>query len=380
MRPARNALIRIEPVVDRSRLDTFIDLPWRLYADDPDWVPPLKSDMRQAFDPARHPFHRHSEAQAYLAWRGEEPVGRICAIRNRNHEAFHEEPVGFFGFFECVDDQAVADALLDRVAEWLRERALETMRGPTSFSTNEVAGLFVEGDDGPPTVMMPYNPPYYPHLLETWGLRRARDLFAWLVRGTEPDYLARAESLVRRRTGARVRPLDMSRFEAELESIRELYNAAWEKNWGFVPMTDAEFEFMAAELKPLIDPKLALFVEGEGGQILAFALALPDFNEVLKRLDGKLTPLGMIKALWYRRRIRKMRVLILGVREEYRGKGLDALLYLELFRNGTARGIREAEMSWILEDNEKMNAALERMGARMYRRYRLYDADLTTDR
>lgn len=372
--------IRIEPVIDHNGLDAFIDLAWDIYRDDPDWVPPLKRDMRAAFDPSRHPFHRHSEAQPFLARRGDDVVGRICAIRNHNHEAFHEEAVGFFGFFECVDDPRVAAALLDTVAEWLGERGLDAIRGPTSFSTNEVTGLFVEGDGGPPVLMMPYNPPYYPRLLEGWGLVKARDMFAWLVDshdpdypGAEPEYLLRAERIVRRRLDVRLRPIDMSRFAEELGSVRELYNAAWERNWGFVPMTDAEFDFMAAELEPIVEPSLALFVENEAGDPIAFALAVPDFNYVLRRLDGKLFPFGILKALWHRRNIETMRVIILGVLEEYRGKGIDALLYLALFRNGTERGITRAELSWILEDNRKMNQAIERLGGRMYRRYRVYE-------
>jgi len=383
MSPAPDPPIRIEPVVDHNGLESFIDLPWAIYRDDPDWVPPLKRDVRTAFDPSKHPFHRHSEAQPFLALRGNEAVGRICAIRNRNHEAFHDEPVGFFGFFECVDDDRVAAALFDTAREWLRERGLAVMRGPTSFSTNEVTGLFVEGADGPPVLMMAYNPTYYPRLLEGYGFAKARDLFAWLVDssdpdypGAEPEYLVRAEKIVRRRLEVRLRPIDRSRFAEELESVRRLYNAAWERNWGFVPMTDDEFDFMAAELKPIVEPSLALFVENPDGEPIAFALAVPDFNYVLARLDGKLFPFGILKALWHRRKIETMRVLILGVLDEYRGKGIDALLYLALFRNGTELGITRAELSWILEDNQKMNQAIERMGGRMYRRYRLYDVEI----
>jgi len=383
MSPVPDPPIRVEPVVDRAGLDAFIDLPWGLYRDDPDWVPPLKRDMRTAFDPSKHPFHRHSEAQPFLALRGGEPVGRICAIRNRNHEAFHREAVGFFGFFESVDDAGVAAALLDTAREWLRERGLAVMRGPTSFSTNEVTGLFVEGADGPPVVMMAYNPPYYPRLLEGYGFGKARDLYAWMVAssdpdypGAEPEYLVRAEKIVRRRLDVRVRPIEMARFGEELESVRALYNAAWEDNWSFVPMTDDEFDFMAAELKPIVEPSLALFVDNAAGDPIAFALAVPDFNYVLKRLDGKLFPFGIVKALYHRRKIETMRVLILGVLEEHRGKGIDALLYLALFRNGTELGITRAELSWILEDNQKMNQAIERMGGRVYRTYRLYDVEI----
>ena len=367
----------VAPVETRADLRCFVDLPWAIYRDDPHWVPPLKRDVRAAFDPEKHPFHRHSEAQPFLARRGTEVVGRICAIRNRNHERLHEEAVGFFGWFECVDDQDVAAALFDAAAGWLRERGLTAMRGPTSFSTNETTGLLVDGDEGPPALLLAHNPPWYPALVEGCGLRKAKDLYAWhIVEGNWPEHMFRAEKIVARRYGTRVRTMDMSKFDEELLLIRRLYNAAWEKNWGFVPMTDAEMDHMAAELKPIIDPSLALFAETPEGEVIGFALALPDFNQVLHKLNGRLTPLGIVKALVYKRRINSLRVLILGLLEEWRGKGIDAVLYLAIFRNGTAAGMHEADMSWILEDNHKMNAALERLGGRIYRTYRLYEAPL----
>lgn len=369
--------IRVLPVDSPALMRRFIDLPWSIYRDDPHWVPPLKSDVRKAFDPAHHPFHQHSEAQPFLALRGERPVGRIAAIRNRNHEAFHGESVGFFGWFECVEDPAVSAALFDRAAEWVRQRGLSALRGPTSFSTNEVTGFLLGGEPGPPVLMMPHNPPYYLTLAERYGFGKAKDLNAFMIDDqTPPEHLLRAERIVTRRSGVRLRTLEMARFEEELATVRRLYNAAWEKNWGFVPMTDAEFDYLAAELKPILDPRLALFVETPDGETVGFALALPDYNQVLRHLNGRLLPFGILKALWYRRRIHRMRVLTLGLLEEYRGKGIDALLYLGLIRNGAARGITECEQSWILEDNEKMNAAIERLGGRLYRRYRLYERPL----
>ncbi|WP_420449466.1 N-acetyltransferase [Candidatus Palauibacter sp.] len=369
--------VRVAPVESRADLKRFIDLPWSIYRGDPDWVPPLKRDVRAAFDPAKHPFHQHSEAQPYLALRDGRPVGRICAIRNRNHEEIHEEPVGFFGWFECVDDPEVSGALFEAVRVWLRERGLTAMRGPASFSLNDTCGLLVDGDPGPPVVLMAYNPPYYPGLLEAAGLRKVKDLYAWLMKkGDWPPHLFRAEKLVTRRYGVRIKTLDMSRFEEELGRVQRLYNAAWEKNWGFVPMTEAEMEHMAAELKPILDPELALFAETPEGETAGFALALPDFNQVLRRMNGKLFPFGILKALIHKRKIKRMRVIVLGLTEEWRGKAVDVLLYLALFRNGIAAGMTSAEQSWILEDNQKMNQAIERLGGRVYRTYRLYEAPL----
>jgi GNAT superfamily N-acetyltransferase len=371
--PVRVTPVRVVSVDTRRDLKKFIDFPWSVYRDDPDWVPPLKLDMRNAFDPSKHPFHLHSEAQPFLALRGSEPVGRICAIRNRRHEEFHEEPVGFFGFFECIDDPAVATALFDTVRDWLRERGLEVMRGPTSFSTNEVSGLLIGGEPGPPFVMMPYNPTYYPSLLEGYGFEKAKDLLAWRKENVEPPHLTRAESIVKRRNKVTVRTLDKSRYAEELENVRRIYNAAWEKNWGFIPMTDAEIDFMAEELRLVIEPKLAVFMENEAGETIGFALSLPDFNQVLIKMNGRLFPFGLIKALWNKRKIDRMRVIILGLLPEYRGKALDVLLYLAIFRNGLDIGLTWGEMSWILEDNGPMNSAIEKFGSTLFRTYRLYD-------
>ncbi len=377
MSPASGGALEVLEVRSRDDREAFIRLPWALYRGDPRWVPPLLRDMRTLLDPRKHPFHRHSEAALFLALRDGVPVGRIAAIDNRRHREFHHEPVGFFGFFEAERDPGLAGALLERAAAWLRERGLQAVRGPTSFSTNETAGLLVEGFDGPPALMMPYNPPWYEPLLEGAGFRPVKDLLAYLLTDDRPpDYLVRGAEIVRKRTGARVRPLRMERFHEELETVRRIYNAAWERNWGFVPMTDEELAHMAAELKPIVDPNLCLFAELPSGETIGFALALPDFNRVLRRLNGRLFPLGWLKALWLSRRLDSMRVLTLGVTPEHRRRGLDALLIRELIRHGSARGIGRAELSWVLEDNQAMRGALERLGGRVYRRYRLYEAPL----
>lgn len=369
--------MRVIPVEGPEALKAFIRLPWSIYRGDPYWVPPLIRDVKRAFNPDVHPFHEHSEVQPFLALRNGRPVGRITAVRNRNHERFHEEPVGFFGYFECVPDETVSAALFEEAAAWLRARHLEVMRGPTSFSTNETTGFLVEGDPGPPMLLMPYNPTYYLDLAADYGFEPAKDLVAyWIDNQTPPEFLLRAERIVRRRTGVTIRSMRMDRFEEELGIVRRIYNAAWEKNWGFVPMTDAEFDFMAAELKPIVDPDLALFVDDPDGRPVGFALGLPNFNQVLRHLNGRLFPLGILKALWYRRKIHQMRVIALGLVEKYRGKGVDGLLYLGLIRNGAARGITECEQSWVLDDNQKMRAAIGKLGGRVYRRYRLYDYTL----
>ncbi|MEJ2312194.1 MAG: hypothetical protein P8Y10_00585 [Gemmatimonadales bacterium] len=373
-----SGVLSVLPVSPRSDgMEAFIRLPWSIYEGDDVWVPPLLRDMRTMMDPQRHPFYEHSEVQAFLALRDGRPIGRVAAIHNRRHVEFQGESTGFFGFYECARDEEASSALLDAAAGWLRERGLKAMRGPASFSTNEQAGLLVEGFEDPPAVMMPYNPPYYAEQLETYGLEPAKTLVAYFLHGeAAPEYLVRAAGLVERRTGVRVRSLSMREFSRDLEIIRDLYNSAWERNWGFVPMTDAEIDHMAKELKPVVDPRLTLIAEDAENRPVGFALALPDFNQVLKHLNGRLFPFGVLKALWLRRKIDRLRVLTLGVGPDYRGKGLDALFYLGIFRGGNSQGILQGEFSWVLEDNVLMRRALERMGAHVYKRYRLYETPL----
>ena len=360
-----------------DEMEAFIRLPWSIYEGYPLWVPPLLRDMRLMMDPERHPFYRHSDVQAFLALRGGRPVGRIAAIHNRRHIEFQEENTGFFGFYECEPDDTASNALLEAAADWLRERGIGTMRGPTSFSTNEQVGLLVEGFDDPPSVMMNYNPPYYEGQFQGYGLKVSQRLVAYFLHApAPPEYLVRAARVVERRTGVRLRSLSKRHFGRDLEIIRDLYNSAWERNWGFVPMTDDEIDHMAQELKPVVDPRLALIGEDENGRPVGFALALPDFNQVLRHLNGRLLPFGLLKALWLRRKIDRLRVLTLGVHDDYRGKGLDALFYLAIFRGGNSQGIDRGEFSWVLAENARMRKPLERMGARVYKRYNLYDVSL----
>jgi len=357
----------------------FLKLPHRVHAGDPNWVAPLTRDVKTMFDREKHPFHRHSEVEPFVAYRAGAPVGRIVAIHNRNHVAFHDEPVGFFGFFECEDRQETADRLFERAATWLRERGLETMRGPTSFSTNEECGLLIEGFDRPPVVMMPYNPPYYERLIDGAGFTKAKDLVALHLKLPEiPDYLLKREQRLADRLDVRLRYIDMDDFEVELDRVRRIYNAAWEKNWGFVPMTEAEIAFMAEELKPLLksDPEQVVIAEDAGGEPIGFALWLKDFNQALKHADGRLLPFGLIKILWHARKIDMARVLTLGLVPEYRQTGTDNLLYLRIIRAAHAMGIDEGEFGWVLEDNLPMLKPLEKMGSEIYKRYRIYDRPL----
>ncbi|GJG86194.1 hypothetical protein tb265_13750 [Gemmatimonadetes bacterium T265] len=370
----------------------FISLPFRLHRGHLHWVPPLRSEVAALINPKKHPFHAHAEVELFLARnRSGAVVGRVAAIRNRLHEDTHGESVGFFGLFECERDHDTARALLDAAADWLRERGLTTMRGPANFSSNEDWGLLVDGFDRDPSIMMPYNPPYYAELIEDAGFHKAKDVLAYELSADTlgvppnivptdsdpyiPERLRNFERLARERFGVVVRPFDKANFDAEVKRIRDLYNGAWEANWGFVPFTEDEFDHLAKQLKPVADFDLIAFVEVKG-ETAGFAIALPDLNQALKPMNGRLFPIGWAKGLWYGRKINALRVLTLGVLPQYRRTGAAELLYLYLFRTGLRKKMRTGEFSWILEDNLAMRTPMEKLGAVVTKRYRLYDREL----
>ncbi len=362
------------PVRSSQELKQFIRCPWRVYHDDPYWVPPLLSEIKKTLDRQQNPFFEHAEAEYFVAVRDGQAVGRVAAIINYSHIEFHQEPVGFFGFFETIPEYEIATALLDESANWLRDRGLQVMRGPMSFSTNDECAMLVEGFDAPPALMMPYNPRYYPEYMERFGFQKAKDLLAYLFTSDQetPPKLVRVAETVRRRKHITVRPLNLKQLDKEIPLLEQIYNNAWEKNWGFVPVTSKEFQHLAHQLKQIADKDLALFAE-IAGQPVGFVLALPDFNQALKRANGRLFPLGLLKLLLASRRIDGIRVLLLGVVDMYRQHGVEALLLMEIFRAGRKKGYQWAELSWILEDNVMMNRMSRNFGASAYKRYRIYD-------
>ena len=336
-------------------------------------MPPLRRDIHELIDPERHPFHQHATVELFVARKGDEVVGRIAAIENDLHIERFGERVGFFGLFETERDHAIANALFEAAREWLFARGLETMRGPASFSLNEEAGLLVDGFDGPPVVMMTYNPAWYAEVMESYGFTKAKDLLAYLFTDVkQPERMVRMAAALRERYRVKVRSLDKKRFWDEVGLVRRVYNEAWQDNWGHLPMTEAELTYMAKQLRPVVDPGLVVFAEIDG-EIAGFGLALPDLNVALKQMNGNLFPFGWVKALWYSRKIKTARVLILGVLEKHRRSGVAELMELELIRYALSRGIDRAEFSWILEDNFMMRVPLEKMGAKVYRTYRMYD-------
>lgn len=371
------AAVRVVPVRDRRDLKRFLKLPWRIYQNDPCWVPPLLFDQKQLLNRRKHPFHQHAEVEYFLAWRGDGAVGRIAAIVNRQYVQFHEEAIGFFGFFESINDTEVATALLRTAEQWVADRGMQQMRGPMNFSTNEECALLIDGFDSAPTVMMSYNPTYYPQLLEGSGYVKAKDLLAYLVDGTvpPPPRLVNGVERLLQRQHIVIRPFNRKRFQQEVESLTTIYQSAWERNWGFVPMTKAEVDNFAEQMWWVANPNLCLLAELDG-EAIGFALALPDYNQALRYMNGRLFPFGLLKFLWYRRKISTARTLILGLKPGFRRRGIDAMLYLRLWQEAPQNGYPLVECSWILEDNWDMRRALERMGGRLYKTYRVYEKKL----
>jgi len=367
--------MQIDQVLNKKDMNQFIRFPWKVYQGNPNWVPPLISEIKFILS-NKNPFFRHAEAACLLARKNGEVIGRIAAIVDRNHINIHHEQAGFFGFFECRPEPDIAQKLLDAAAAWLRARDIVTMRGPMNPSTNDECGFLLEGFDSPPMIMMTYTPAYYLNYMEQCGLVKAKDLYAYISVIRDVSAGRRLEKLASaiktRIPGLVVRPANMKNFQKELEAVKEIYNSAWSRNWGFVPMSDEEIESMAKRLKPLIVPELLIMAEINDSPA-GFFMAVPDYNQVLARLNGKLGPVEIVKFLLYRRKISDIRVLTMGVKEEYRKKGIEGLLYLESFKAAMKKGYERAEMSWVLEDNELMKKGCEVMGGKLYKKYRIYE-------
>lgn len=367
-------LLQVEEVKSSEDLMNFVRLPWEIYRGDRYWVPPLIKDQLHKFSP-EHPFRSHSEMIFLLAHQSGKLAGRIAGIIDYNYIKFHNEKVGFFGFFESTSDPMVAETLLSKVADWLKEHGMEKMAGPMNPSINDELGLLVEGFDSSPCLMMTYNPSYYPSLLENFGLKKKMDLYAYLLEDTSflLDRLERfTERLKKKEPQLRVRTIDLRHFEEELKIVKDIYNQAWSKNWGFVPMTDEEINLTAKELKPLVIPELVLFAY-LGGEPVGFSVTIPDYYVVLKHLNGRMGPLGALKFLYYSRKIKKVRVMLLGVKHAFQKRGVEGLLYVETFRNGIKKRYKQAECSWILENNVLMQHGIEAMGGKRYKTYRIYE-------
>jgi len=365
--------IEVTPVLNKKELMQFIKFPWKIFKNNKVWVPPLIGEMKKFLSPGHNPFFNHSEVELFCARKNGEVVGRIAAILNTRHIKVHKEKLGFFGFYDTIPEYAVSQALFDTVRVWLHGRKLKVMRGPANFSQNDSCGLLVDGFQYPPVVMMPYNPEYYKEHVENYGFKKAMDLYAWRILDPKiPERLLKGVKAVQKNPSINVRKIDMKKFDDEVKIIRDLYNSAWELNWGFVPMTDEEFNHLAKNLKQIVDPDLVLIGE-VNGLPAGFSLALPDINEAIIKTNGRLFPFGLIKLLWYSRKIKGIRVIVMGVKKEFRKIGVDTLFYYKTFQEAVRNGYRYGELSWILENNFLMNKVLENIGAEIYKTYRMYD-------
>jgi hypothetical protein len=365
---------RVERVLDKRQLDNFIALPWELYKNNPCWIPPLISEVKETLSLHENPFWKHARRELFLACDNGKPVGRIAAIVDENHINFHEEKVGFFGFFECINDQECAGALWEKARDWLRAEGMVTMRGPVNPSMNDENAFLLEGFDLPPTVMMPYTHKYYLDLAEQHGLKKAKDLYALIKYAKDgiPDRIEKMIQKIKLRTGVKVRHFDMKNFERDAQFLKDIYNAGWEKNWGFVPMTDDEMNLAAKKLKQFVDPELVLFAEMDGKPV-GVTVTVPDVNQVLKKLNGRMGLLEMLKFLYYKRQITGVRSLIGGVLKKYRETGIIAVLYYESEKANIRLGYDWCELGWNLEDNDLINKFDIAIGGKIYKKYRIYE-------
>ncbi|MBE3109498.1 MAG: acyl-CoA N-acyltransferase [Acidobacteria bacterium] len=370
--------VEIVVVEGGPELEDFIDLPWRIYAEYPRWVPPLKKEVRRMLDPRRHPFWASAERRLFLARRGSQAVGRIAGIIDRRYNEFHDEKMGIWGFFECTDDPEAAAALFSAAEAWAHQKGMAFMRGPLNPSTNYEVGLLIEGFDYPPALMMPYNPPYYPGLVESCGFTKEKDLLAFLIEGDYrlPEWMDRLAERIARKQGIHIRRFRLKDADAEFALVREVYNASWSGNWGFVPLSEDEMRDIQKSVMAFADPDLAFFIYYEQDPA-AVCVIFPDINPLLKRLNGRIGLLGLLKAILYRRKITGLRCLIFGVKDAYRQLGLPLLAVHHVFEVvRQKKKYRSLEMGWTLEDNEAVNTLIEDAGARPYKKYRIFKKPL----
>jgi GNAT superfamily N-acetyltransferase len=369
--------IEISEVSSRRQRDAFIRFPWKIYADDPAWVPPLMIERKAFLNRKKHPFYKHGDAALFLARKNDEIVGRIMASDDPNYNSLHRSNVGCFGLFECINDRDVAAALLERAAAWSRKIGRTELMGPIDYSTNYTCGLLVHGFEHSPTLLTTHNPPYYGHLIENCGFSKVIDFFAWWF--TDPSAAtARLRKLAARlepRAGFTIRRGNLRNLEAEAANFVRIYNEAWKDNWGFVPFTKGEFDYMAAEMKPLVRDDFTAVAEIDGEPI-GFSLALPDINVALKKIGGRLTtfgiPIGLARLLYYKSRIRKARYIAMGVRPQFRRLGVAEMMVLRLMEAGMVKCGFQAELSMTLENNVMINRFIESIGAQRYKTYRIY--------
>lgn len=372
--------MEIQRVDGRADWNRFFRLPWKIYQDDPAWRPPLLMDLRQQFNPRKNPFFSFGCAQAWLLLQEGRAIGRIVAFTDAHYEQSGDVRTGFLGFFECIDDAEAARALFAAAAEWLQARGKTRMRGPINFSTANECGVLMSGFEHPPLILMNHSRPYYARLFAQCGFYKAHDLLAFDM-STDKTHgslarFARVGERSLRQSGLNIRQVNLKKYQMEIETLTRLYNSFMADNWGFVPASDEEMAFAAKSMRLILDPRLVFFIEKDG-KPLGCSLSLPDINEVLKRLNGRLFPTGIFTFLLHRRKIRRFRYILLGVASEYRNRGLDVLMMHRTMVAAREGGYQGAELSWISEDNKNLISILHKIGAECYKTYRVYEAAIT---
>ena len=378
MLQGKQTMMRICPVLSKKDLNAFIELPYQMYKNDPVWTPPLRDEQRKQFNAKTNPFLQHCEWQLFLLKNHGEIIGRIAAFVDTLSIDFWKEPVGLFGYFECIDDKDASGQLLDAAKSWLLAKGCTSMRGPWSFVSQEW-GLVMEGFEPSPVVMAPYNPPWYADLIEDFGLRKVKDLLCWYFSAQKgyqiPDRILKLTDAVAQRYGVRIRHINMKQYDKEIETLIELSNSTIIDNWGYSPVTEDEVKAMARDMKPLIQPKGILFAEDKNGRPIGFAIALPDVNALLKGLNGRLFPFGLVKLLWGIPRLRRYRMFALGVIPEFQGNAVDSLIYRALYESLYTPDFW-MEINYVLEDNWPMINGINKLNATPLRLYRIYEMSL----
>ncbi|MDR1941030.1 MAG: GNAT family N-acetyltransferase [Endomicrobium sp.] len=371
--------MKITKVETDAQLREFIRFPYKIYSKESPWVAPLLSDVRDLLSEAKNPFWKHAGKCLFLAYGdGGNILGRIAAVIDRNYINFQDDNCGFFGFFECVNDSGAAAALYEAAKQWLRENNIFKMIGPMNPSTNDECGFLSEGFDLSPSLMMPYTHEYYLDLAKGAGLKKIKELYAYDMDVTGDSRVGRLERIVniakKKMPMLKIRTLSKTSFDEDLKSAISIYNCAWEKNWGFVPWTDEEFAVLASKIKTLIDPDMVI-IASVGGVPVGMLVSLPDYNQVLKKLNGTLLPFGFFKFLYYKRKIDGLRLMVMGVLKEYRQKGIEAIMYEKGLKNALKNGYKHCELSWVLEDNTMTRRTAEMMNGRIYKKYSIYACD-----
>ncbi len=376
-------MYQLKKVETKSDWAALIHLPWKIYKHYPCWIPPLKV-MIQGLLNQKHPFFKHASMYPLLAYKGTECVGRVIGFIDQNHNSFHEEKTAFFGFFEVIQDQNLVNKMMNHLANWAKSEGMAILRGPMNLNTNYECGLLVEGFSDPPWVMMTYNPPYYPEMIEQWGALKAKDLFAYYIDGQREfsKKLIAVSERFQKKNSITIRSFRMKEFDQDIKHVFNIYNDAWEKNWGFIPIEWDEFQHLSKDLKEILDPELCLIMEIKG-QPVGFAVALPDVNQVFKKIpSGNLMPFGIFTLLWNlkgpgrKKTINRCRIMTLGIKKDYHKNGMGSIFYTEYLKRGPALGYLNGEAGWVLEDNKSMNQALEQMCGQRTKVYRIYDRPL----